>query len=94
MNDDANEESIKFTALEEGTWGNKISIEVKKAADPNCFKLSVKFSGTEQESFDNLTMADMDKLSSAYIKVEKAGDSPKAVITSYSIHYTKLYDLK
>lgn len=78
MNDDANEESIKFTALEEGTWGNKISIEVKKAADPNCFKLSVKFSGTEQESFDNLTMADLDKLSSAYIKVEKAGDSPKA----------------
>lgn len=78
MNDNDNAGSLKFTAIEEGTWGNKISIEAKKTTDANSFKLIVKFNGSEQESFDNLTIADLDKLNSAYIKVEKIGDTPNA----------------
>lgn len=77
-------DSLKFTALEEGTWGNKISIEAKAATDTTLtggFMLVVKFLGTEQESFDNLTMTSvLDKVNgnSAYIKVEKVGATPNA----------------
>ncbi len=75
--------SLKFTALNDGAWGDKISIEAKSATDTalaNGFKLVVKFEGIEQESFDNLTMENvLEKVkSSAYVKVEKIGSTPNA----------------
>lgn len=75
--------SLKVTALKEGTWWDgKISTEAQNATDSNLtdgFKLVIKIGGSEQESFDNLTMEDIsDKVSSAYVKVEKIGATPKA----------------
>ena len=76
MNDDAGGESLKFMALDEGTWCNKkISIEAKDPTDKTKeFKLVVKFNGNEQESFDDLTIKDVsEKVNSKYIKVETVG---------------------
>ncbi len=74
--------SLKFTATERGTWGNKISIEAKAATDTALsggFQLVVKFGGNVQESFDNLTMANViDNVKSAYVTIEKVGTTPNA----------------
>ncbi len=76
--------SLKFTAVEEGTWGNKISVEAKAASDKtliNGFNLIVKFNGEDQELFENLSIANvLEKVNgnSAYIKVEKMGATPNA----------------
>lgn len=73
--------SLKVTGKKEGTWWDgKISIEAQDATDSNLkdgFKLVIK-SEDEQESFDNLTMANvLDKVkSSAYVKVEKIESNP------------------
>ncbi|MCZ7382197.1 MAG: phage tail sheath subtilisin-like domain-containing protein, partial [Candidatus Methanoperedens sp.] len=50
------------------------------------FKLVVKFSGSEVESFDNLTIANViDKVSSAYVTVAKVGATPNAPKTGSSV---------
>lgn len=85
-------DSLSFTAKEMGTYGNKVSIEVKAAKDTTLsggFKLVVKFSGSEVESFDNLTMANViDKVSSAYVTVAKVGATPNAPKTGSSVTLT------
>jgi phage tail sheath protein FI len=82
MLDDSGAISLKFTALEEGTWGNDISIEVKEATNStlqNGFKLVVKLQKSERESFDNLTMEDiLNKVNSSYVKVEMGDSKPIA----------------
>ncbi|VVB94590.1 Uncharacterised protein [uncultured archaeon] len=84
LNDDATPPvaSLKFTATEMGTWGNKISIEAKAATNTTPtggFKLVVKFGGSVQETFDNLTMANVLSLvDSAYFDIEKVGATPNA----------------
>jgi len=72
--------TIRITALNEGTWGNKISASVEPAGnDRDLYKLvvrkeNVKGEKVAVEAFDNLTIADIEETvngKSAYIKTEK-----------------------
>lgn len=88
INDKDGTGSLKLTALDEGTWSNNISIETKESTDKTKeFKLVVKFDKSVMESFD-LSIADLSELNSAYVKVEKAVETPKAPAINSSVKLT------
>jgi hypothetical protein len=92
INDDSESpgESLKFTALDAGEWSNNhLYIEAKAATNKtDGFQLVVELNGNELESFDDLTMENIEKTvnsSSSYIKVEsvKGANNPKKVTISF-----------
>jgi len=54
-------DSIGVEAHSPGTWGDDISLQIKHGtaenpADPELFRLSIRYKGNEVETYDNLTM--------------------------------------
>ncbi|HHV62122.1 MAG TPA: phage tail sheath family protein [Firmicutes bacterium] len=53
-------DTLKVEAINEGTWGEKIAIEITDATKdpPNKFRIVVKYDGVVKEVFDELSMDD------------------------------------
>lgn len=73
-------DTLKVEATSEGTWGDKIAVEVADATkDPaNKFRLVVKYGGVVKEVFDELSM---DELSSDFVETRINGKSKYIRVT-------------
>lgn len=71
LKDASNADSITVTAKTPGSWGNEITVAVAAGTAGGTFKLIVTY-GTQQETFDNLTLDNAEQVSSQFVTVTKA----------------------
>jgi len=72
--DAASADSVVVTAKTPGTWGNEIKTAVAAGTQEGTFKLVLIY-GTQQETWDNLTLDNLAAVASALVTVAKATEA-------------------
>lgn len=74
LEDSVPDPSVKVTALTPGTDGNNISVQVTAGTNAGTFKLIVSYKKVAVETWDNLTLANLNTVNSQYVSLaEDAG---------------------
>lgn len=64
-------DAVTITAITPGTWGNDITVAVASGTTAGTFKLVITY-GSQQETFDNLTLDTVASIASQYVTAAKA----------------------